>query len=283
MLDYFHRGLSQGGYVEGQNVTLEYRWANNRVDQLPALAADLVRRRVDVIFAGGGALPPLATKAATSTIPVVFAFGGDPVAYGLVASWNRPGGNITGATFMTGDLASKRFQLLTELVPKAKTIAYIFDPRAVTAVEQTQTVIAAARSFRRDVLPLGVSSPADLGPVVATFEQGRADALFVGPYPVFYAYREDLLKLAERHKVPALYPDSIFVSNGGLMSYGASTRENFRQGGDYVARILKGAQPADTPVQQPTKIELVLNLSTVKALGLTIPRIIQPHVDEFVE
>src|SRR5438552_3133101 len=246
MVDYFHQGLSHGGYVEGRNVTLEYRWAANRVDQLPALAADLVRNQVDVIFAGGGALPPLAAKAATSTIPIVFAFGGDPVAYELVTSWNRPGGNITGTTFMTAELASKRVQLLTELAPKPKTIAYIFDPRAVTAAQQTHSVIAAGRTFKRDVLPLGVRSPADLEPVVATFAQGRADALLVGPYPLFYGYREDILKLAERHKVPALYPDSIFVSDGGLMSYGASTRENFRQGGDYVARILKGARPADT-------------------------------------
>jgi ABC-type uncharacterized transport system substrate-binding protein len=283
MLDYFHQGLSQGGYVEGQNVTLEYRWANNRVDQLPALAADLVRHQVDVIFAGGGALPPRAAKAATSTIPIVFAFGDDPVAHGLVASWNRPGGNVTGTTFMTGELASKRFELLTEFVPKTKTIAYIFDPRAVTAGLQTQSVIAAGRTFKRDVLALEVRSPADLEPAFAVFDQGRADALFVGPYPLFYAYLQDILKRAERHKVPALYPDSIFVSNGGLMSYGASARQNFRQGGDYVARILKGARPADTPVQQPTKIELVVNLSTVKALGLTIPRIIRPRIDELVE
>jgi putative ABC transport system substrate-binding protein len=283
MLDAFHQGLNQGGFVEGRNVAIEYRWAGNRVEQLRALADDLVHKDVDVIFAGGGALPPLAAKAATSTIPIVFAYGGDPVAYGLVSSWNRPGGNITGTTFMTGELASKRFELLAELVPMAKTIAYIFDPRAVTAAQETQKTIAAARAFKRDVLPMGVRSPTDLEPVVAAFEQGRAHALFVGPFPVFYAYREDILKLAERHKVPALYPDSIFVLNGGLMSYGASTRENFRQGGDFVARILNGARPADTPVQQLTKIELVVNVRTVKALGLTIPRMIRPRIDELVE
>jgi putative ABC transport system substrate-binding protein len=268
----FHQGLNEAGYVEGKNVAIDFRWANNQIELLPALADGLVRRRVAVIFAAGGALPPREAKAATSTIPVVFAFGDDPMQHGLVASWNRPGGNVTGVTTFSGELAAKRFQLLCELVPQATTIAYIFDPRAVTAEQQTSRVLAAAGALGRQVITLEARSEGDFDAAFATLLQRQADALFVGPYPLFYANRDKILTLAARHKIPAMYSDRAYTMNGGLMSYGSSFAGNYRRGAVYVGNILKGAKPADLPVQQATKFELVINLTTVKALGLTVPR-----------
>jgi putative tryptophan/tyrosine transport system substrate-binding protein len=279
----FHQGLNEAGYVVDRDVTIEYRWANNDFGRLPALAADLVRSQVAVIFAAGGAIPPREAKAATSTIPVVFAFGDDPMQHGLVASWSRPGGNITGVTTFTGELASKRFDLLCKLVPKASTIAYIFDPRAVTAQEQTRKVLAAAQASQRQLVVLEASSVYEFEPAFASLIQRGAEALFVGPYPVFYGNRNKVLALAAHHKIPAIYSDRAYTVNGGLMSYGANFVENYRRGAVYVGKILKGTKPADLPVQQPTEFELIINLKTAGALGLGVPRILLAAATELIE
>jgi ABC-type uncharacterized transport system substrate-binding protein len=279
----FHLGLGEAGYVEGRNVVIEYRWAENEFARLPELAAELVRRRVSVIFAAGGAIPPREAKAATSTIPVVFAFGDDPMMHGLVASWNRPGGNVTGVTTFSGELASKRFELLCWLVPKALTIGYIFDPRAVTAEDQTNRVLAAARALEREVVVVAVSNVLNLEQAFATLIQSQAEALFVGPYPIFYGNRERVVALAAHYKVPAIYSDQAYTQSGGLMSYGGSFVSNYRKGAAYVAKILSGAAPADLPVQQPTEFELIINLKTAKLLRLNVPRTLLVAATKLIE
>jgi ABC-type uncharacterized transport system substrate-binding protein len=270
----FHQGLSEAGYVKDHNVAVDFRWANNQLDRLPALATDLVRGRVAVIFAAGGAYPPREAKAATSEIPIVFAFGDDPVQHGLVESWSRPGGNITGVTTFTGGLASKRFEYLCLLIPKAATIAYVFDPRAVTAEYQTNIVLAAARQLGRQVITLEARNGDEIEAALAVAAERKAGALFVGPYPIFYANREKVLALAAHHRIPAMYSDRAYTSDGGLMSYGASFADNYRLGANYVGRILKGAKPADLPVSQARLFQLVINLTTAKSLGLTVPRVL---------
>ena len=285
MLSEFRAGLGEVGYVEGQNVAIEYRWANNQGERLAGLAADLVSRHVSVIVAAGGTRPALAAKAATSTIPIVLAFGADPVRLGLVASLGRPGGNVTGATFVTSELEPKRLEFLTEMVPQAATVAYLnIDPRSSTQAEQQESdVRAAARALGKDVVVLEASSERDFEGAFGTFVERRAGALVVATAPLFTSNRRKILALAARHRIPAVYHLREFVLDGGLMSYGANIAGVFHQAGNYVGQILKGAKPADLPVRRSTNFELVINRKTAKTLGLDIPPMLFARVNEVVE
>jgi putative ABC transport system substrate-binding protein len=266
----FLQGLKETGYVEGQNVAVEYRYAENQLDRLPALAADLVRIQVAVIVAPTTSAA-LAAKAATTTIPIVFATGADPVALGLVASLNRPGANLTGVNGLVSELAPKQLQLLQELVPNAARFGVLADP----AGPNTQSVIAdlqaAARTLGLQLVVVNARTANDLEPAFATFSQQRVGAVLVGNGTFYVQRTEQLAALAARHALPAIYPLRGYTLSGGLMSYGTSLGYSFRQVGIYTGRILKGERPADLPVQQPTKFELVINLKTAKALGITIP------------
>jgi putative tryptophan/tyrosine transport system substrate-binding protein len=279
----FYQGLSETGYVEGQNVTIEYRWAEGRNDRLPELAADIVSRKVDVIVASGGVLSALAAKNATSTIPIVFSGVSDPVASGLVTSLARPGGNVTGFSPFGFELMPKRFELLTELVPQAKVMAFLMNPNYPRAEVLIRNVQEAARTkgVQLDVLRAGTESEIDAA--FATLVQRQAGALVVGADPFFNSRREQLVALASRHAVPAIYEWREFAVAGGLISYGTSLTAVFRQFGVYAGRILNGAKPADLPVQQPTTFELVVNLATAKALGLTVPPSILARATEVIE
>jgi putative ABC transport system substrate-binding protein len=279
----FRRGLKESGYVEGQNLAVEYRWGNNQDDQLPVLAADLVRRQVAAIVTAGGSLTAITAKAATSTIPIVFTNGGDPVKLGLVASLNRPGGNVTGISRITSDLAAKRLEILRELVPKATTLAYLIDSRTPAANNPTDDVRAAARALGRQVIFLEAGSPGDFEPAFTTLAKRQAGALIVGPSPLFTSTGNLLVSLAARYNIPAIYQFREFVSKGGLMSYGADLADTWRLGGLYAGRILNGTKPADLPVQLPTKFALVINLKTAKALGLEIPPALLARADEVIE
>jgi ABC-type uncharacterized transport system substrate-binding protein len=279
----FRQGLKQSGYVEDQNVAIEYRWANNESDRLPELAADLVRRQVALIIAAGGPPSALAAKAATSTIPIVLVFGADAVRLGLVASLNRPGGNITGVTFLTTELMAKRLEFLRELIPHATTDAYLVDPRSGTGQETLRDTLAAAGVLGRQIIVVEARSDRDFEPAFATFVERQAGALVVGPSQLFDSNRDQLVALAARHKMPAIYQAREYVLDGGLMSYGANQVEAFRLGGLYVGQILKGEKPANLPVQQSTKIELVINLKTAKTLGIEVPLSMLMRVDEVIE
>jgi len=285
MLSKFRAGLGEAGYVEGQNVAIEYRWANNQGERLAALAADLASRQVSVIVAAGGARPALAAKGATSTIPIVLAFGADPVRLGLVASLSHPGGNVTGVTFVTSELEPKRLEFLTLMVPQAETVAYLnIDPRSSTQAEQQESdVRAAARALGKDVVVLEASSERDFEGAFGTFVERRADALVVATAPLFTSNRRKLLALAARHRIPAVYHLREFVLDGGLMSYGANIAGVFHLAGNYVGQILKGAKPADLPVRRSTNFELVINRKTAKTLGLDIPPMLFARVNEVVE
>jgi putative tryptophan/tyrosine transport system substrate-binding protein len=278
----FLQGLKETGYVEGQNVAVEYRWAENKFDRLPALAADLVRRRVAVIVATSTPAA-LAAKAATTTIPIVFATAGDPVALGLVASLNRPGANVTGSSALEVELAPKRLQLLRELIPNAA----VFGVLADTAFPTTQPTIAdlqvAARMLGVQLVVVNARTDGDLEAAFATFSQQHVGAVFVGLIPVYPGRMEQIAALAARHALPAMFPFREFPLAGGLMSYGSSLGYGYRQAGIYTGRILKGDKPADLPVQQITKIDLVINLKTAKALGLTIPETLLATADEVIQ
>jgi putative tryptophan/tyrosine transport system substrate-binding protein len=280
----FHQGLSDTGYVEGQNLTIEYRWAEGSYDRLPALAADLVGRKVDLIVATGGDVSALAAKSATSTIPIVFtSIARDPVELGLVASLARPGGNVTGFSGLIIELSPKRVELLSELVPQARVIALLVNPSNPSTERAVRDVQEAARAKGLQLQVLKAGSESEIDAAFASLVQLHAAALVVAGDAFFASRRDQLAALASRHAVPAIYPLRQFAVAGGLISYGPSLIVIWRQTGIYAGRILKGAKPADLPVQQPTKFELVINLKTAKALGLTVPQSLLARADEVIE
>jgi putative ABC transport system substrate-binding protein len=280
----FRIGLSQSGYVEGQNVTIEYRWANNDNDRLPQLAADLVRRRVAVIVTPASTAATLAAKAATTTIPIVFETGADPVKIGLVASFNRPGGNATGVSDIGVELGAKRLGLLHELLPGAVRFAALVNPNNPFITEPFVAEIqAAASAFGRKIEIIRASTTSDIDAAFATFVRERVDAFLISPEALFVGRRVQLVTLAARHGLPALYHRREFAEAGGLMSYGSNLADQFRQTGVYAGRILKGEKPAEMPVEQPTKFDLVLNLVTARALGLEVPPTLLARADEVIE
>jgi putative tryptophan/tyrosine transport system substrate-binding protein len=278
----FRDGLSETGYVEGRNVVIEYRWAQDEFDRLPALAAQLVDHQVDVIVAVGSVF---AAKAATATIPIVTAVASDPVAAGLVASLNRPGGNVTGVNLLTYSLGTKRLELLRETVPNAKVIAVLVNPTNPSpgSADATKEVEAAARAVGQRISVLSASSERDFEPAFVTFAEQGAGALLVMADPIFHFHREQLVALAARHAMPAIYEWSDFAAVGGLMSYGSSLKDAGRRLGIYTGKILMGAKPADLPIDQAVKVELVLNLKTAKTLGLTFPLSLLGRADEVIE
>jgi len=277
------QGLSESGYIEGQNVAIQYRWAEGRVDRLPALAADLVRARVAVIIAD--ATPAAAAaKAATATIPIVFNTGADPVAAGFVESLNRPGGNLTGTTILLAEIVPKQFELLREMLPAANTVAFLYNPANRTIagpITKGAQEAASSLGFKLDVLQ--ASSGREIDNAFARLAQMRPDGLVIGPDVLFTDRSKQLAALSVQYSVPAIYHSRAFAAAGGLMSYGVNLMDAYRLQGTYAARILKGEQPADLPVQRATKVELVINLKTAKALGVTIPLPLSGRADEIIE
>jgi ABC-type uncharacterized transport system substrate-binding protein len=280
----FRRGLNEGGYVEGQNVTVEYQWLDGQYDRLPSLMADLVRRRVAVIATPGSNPAALAAKAATTTIPIVFGVGADPIELGLVASLARPGGNATGINFFVADIAAKRLGLLHDLVPKAVRIAVLINPANASTAEATlRDMPEAARAIGLQIVVLSASTGLEIEAAFATLVRDRADALFVGADAFFNSRRVQLANMAARHAIPTAFAVREYVDAGGLMSYGTSLADMYRHVGAYSGRILKGARPADLPVLQSTKFELVINLQTARMLGLTVPDKLLVAADEVIE
>jgi len=282
LVDAFRAGLNEGGYVEGGNVAIEYRWAENHYERLPALLADLVDRHVAVIAALGD-VPAATAKTATSTIPVVVMAASDPVAAGLVASLNRPGGNVTGISMFTSDLTAKRIELLTELVPKAATIGLLVNPTGRRAELDTNEAQAAGRSLGRRIEVLNAGSAEEIEGAFVTIVRRRIGALVTGNDVLFATRYEQIATLSSRYAVPTIFPWREFVTAGGLTSYGITHSEPYRQVGSYVSRILKGEKPADLPIQQPTKFELLINLKAAKALGLDVPPPLLVQADEVIE
>ena len=280
----FRQGLKEAGYVEGENLAIEYRWAEGQFDRLPALAGELVRRRVAVIAATGGTPSALAAKAATTTIPIVFSVGDDPAKLGLVASLARPGGNATGTNFFVYELGAKRLALLRELVPAAARVAVLANPANAALTETMLTdVEAAARDISLQMQIVNASTSREIDAAFAGLARERIDVVFVLPDSFFFSRRVQLAQLAARHAVPATYPVRDFAEVGGLMSYGTNTAEAWRQAGVYTGRILKGANPADLPVVQVSKFELVINHQTARMLGLTVPATLLAVADEVIE
>jgi putative ABC transport system substrate-binding protein len=278
----FRRGLTEAGYVEGRNVAIEHRWAQGQYERLPALAADLVRRRVAAIATSGNA-SARAAKAATATIPIVFVTGADPVETGLVESLSRPGGNVTGVTSLGVELGPKRLELLHALVPKAAAIAFIVNPNNRSSELQSRDMQAAAHSMGRQIHVLPASTEREIDVAFATLIQLQAGALVIGPESFFNSRSEQFAALAVRHAVPAIYTYREFVAAGGLMSYGGSITDSYRQVGVFVGRILKGEKAANLPVQQTAKAELFINLKAAKALGITVPLALLGRADEVIE
>ena len=277
----FKQGLNETGYVEGKNVAIEYRWADGQTGRLPELATDLVRRQVAVIATNGTAV--VAAKSATTTIPIVFQIGGDPVGLGFIASLNRPGGNLTGVTSLTGELGPKKLELLHELVPTATSIAVLLNPTTPSAETQLSDLQAAARTLGLQLHFLRASTEHEIDDAFETLVQLRAGGLVVGPDAFFNTRSERLAELSVRHAVPAIFQYREFTAAGGLMGYGGSLTDPSRQVGIYTGRILKGEKPADLPVQQATKVELFVNLKTAKALGVTVPTALLVRADEVIE
>ena len=274
----FRQGLKDSGYLEGQNIAIEFRWAEDRDDQLPALAADLVSRRVAVLFGGG---PPAAraAKAATASIPVVFTSGDDPIKIGLVSSLNRPGANVTGVSLLISEVQTKRLELLRDLIPTAKAVGFVFDPEIPPRME----VEPAARHLGLKLHAVSVAAEHDIDAAFASFVDHRVDGVLVGTSPRLFGWHARVIALAARASLPAIYDARQFVADGGLMSYGTSLTDAYRLAGIYASRILKGEKPADLPVQQSTKFELLINLRTAKALGLEIPDKLLALADEVIE
>jgi len=282
-LEAFRRGLSETGFVDGRSVKIEYRWAEGRYAQLPAMAADLVSRKVDVIVANGQSAAALAAKTATTTIPIVFRFGADPIKVGLVSNLNRPGGNVTGVTTFSIELNKKKLEILHSLVPATATIALLVNPDSPTANSVLQDLQKAAQALGRRLLVLRASNEREIEPAFAGIVEQSAGGLYVTPDGFFSAIHGQLAAQAARHKIPAMHETRLFAHAGGLICYGADGVEATRLAGIYVARILKGAKPADLPVLQPTKFYLVINLKTAKALGITIPNELLIQATELIE
>jgi putative tryptophan/tyrosine transport system substrate-binding protein len=278
----FRQGLKEAGYVDGQNATIEYRWAEGQYDRLPAMAADLIQRKVSVI-AATTTPAALAAKAATATVPIVFTTGGDPIKLGLVASLNRPGGNVTGVSNLLNELGSKRLGLLRELVPAAAVIATLVNPNFQDAESQLRDVETAARALGLQLIVLKASSEREIDAAFATMAQQGAGALLVTTDPFLLARRDQIVALAARGVIPVLYPVRDFAVAGGLMSYGTDFADSYRQAGIYAGRIVRGEKPADLPVQRSTKFEFVINFKTAKALGLAVPNSMQLLADEVIE
>jgi putative tryptophan/tyrosine transport system substrate-binding protein len=283
MVAAFRAGLGEHGYVEGRNVEVEYRWADNHNERLPVLAAELVRHQVAVILAGGNTDAALVTKAATSTIPIVFTSGVDPVQVGLVSSLNRPNGNVTGVTFLATALGPKKLELLHAVVPTATVIGIVINTRIATASVQLEDVQAAGRTLGLEIQVQHASEQGDLDAAFASLVKAQAGGLVIGADAFLNSQRNELVALAARHSIPTIYPWREAVLTGGLMSYGTSLNAAYRQAGLYTGRILKGDKPADLPVQQSTKVELVINLKTAKTLGLTFPLTLLGRADEVIE
>jgi putative ABC transport system substrate-binding protein len=279
----FHKGLAESGFVEGRNLRVEYRWAEGQYNRLPQLAAELVNLRVAVIVATGGNVSAIAAKAATSTVPIVFAGGGDPIKTGLVVSLNRPGANVTGVSLFMADLAAKRLELLRDFVPNATTIFVLANPANPTAIDEVREVEARATALGLKVHVLNAGAANDIEPAFAAVAPEKIEALMVANDPFLIDIRERLVQIAAAHAVPTVYYTRDYVDAGGLVSYGASIGDGYRKVGVYTAQILLGAHPADLPVQLPTKFELVINLKTAKALGLTVPPKLISTADEVIE
>jgi putative ABC transport system substrate-binding protein len=279
----FREGLNEAGFAEGRNVAIAFRWADGHYDRLPALAAELVRSGVDVLVATGGLPTIMAAKAATTTIPIVFTLGTDPVATGIVASLNRPGGNITGAQLFTASIDAKRFGLLHDMAPKVALTAVLVNPKNPNVPERSRRIEAAASILGKRIQFLHASTPQELEQAFTALGQSQAGALFVGADPFFNTSRATIVALAARLGIPAIYEQREFARAGGLMSYGTDFAEAYRQAGTYAGRILKGEKPADLPIAQSTKFEFVINLKTAKALGIEVPPGVSAQADEIIE